>query len=62
MAERKLWTAEELETLSPADRTEIIRAGMVTDVTQVPDAFLGRVRANVRDHIASTEAPTPSER
>ncbi len=62
MADRRLWTAEELERLSPAERTEIIRAGMVTDLAQVPESFLERVRANVRDHIASTEATTPSER
>ncbi|MGH1504338.1 MAG: hypothetical protein ACRBI6_12330 [Acidimicrobiales bacterium] len=61
MADEKLWTAEELETLSPADRAEIMRAGVVTDLSKVPEPFLERVRSNVREHIASTEtaAPTP---
>lgn len=52
----KIWTAEELEQLSPAERTEIIRAGIVTDLTQVPEDFLERVRANVREHIESAAA------
>ena len=62
MADRKLWTAEELEKLSAAERNEIIRAGIVTDLSQVPPAFLERVRANVRDHIAATESATTPER
>ncbi len=62
MADGKLWTAEELEKLSPTERTEIIRAGIVTDLTQVPEAFLERVRANVRNHISSTETAAASER
>lgn len=62
MADGTLWTAEALEKLSPAERTEIIRAGIVTDLTQVPGSFLERVRANVRDHIATTESAAASER
>ena len=61
MADGELWTAEELEKLSPVERTEIIRAGIVTDLTHVPEAFLKRVRANVRNHIASTETAAASE-
>jgi hypothetical protein len=62
MADGKLWTSEELEHLSPAERTEIIRAGIVTDLSEVPEAFLERVRANVRNHIATTESATTPER
>ena len=62
MSDRKLWTAEELEKLSHAERDEIIRAGIVTDLDQVPPAFLERVRANVRDDIATTESATTPER
>lgn len=56
MADSKLWTAEELERLSPAERTEIIRAGIVTDREDVPHAFLDRVRANVHDNISTSES------
>lgn len=62
MGHEKTWTAEELEKLSPEARNEIIRAGIVTDVDQVPPVFLERVRENVRDHIASTEAAATTER
>ena len=41
--------------LSPAERNEIIRSGIVTDLDEVPPAFLKRVRTNVRDHIAAGE-------
>ncbi len=60
MTDRKLWTADELEKLSATERNEIIRAGIVTNMSHVPVAFLERVQANVREHIAATEStPTP---
>ena len=62
MTSRKLWTAAELENLSPADRAEIIRDGIVTDLDQVPQSFLERVQANIRDHIASNETAPTAER
>lgn len=62
MGDGERWTAEELEKLSPEERIEIVRAGIVTNVDQVPPAFLERVRENVRDHIASTESAATTER
>ena len=62
ITDRKLWTAEELERLSPGERNEIIRAGIVTDMSQVPTAFLERVRENVGEHIAATESAATPER
>ena len=62
MSDRKLWTAEELEALPPAERYEVIRSGIVTDMDRVPPAFLERVRQNVRDHIASEDAPAVTDR
>lgn len=44
--------------LGPCERAKIVRAGIVSDLSAVPEAFLDRVRANVRDHIASTEPPS----
>ena len=61
MTDGKLWTADELEQLPPAERTEIIRAGIISDLTRVPDAFLERVRSNVRNHIETTESATTTE-
>lgn len=62
MSAEELWTAEQLEKLSPAERDEIIRAGIVTDLAQVPDNFLKRVQANVAGHIDSTERAATSDR
>lgn len=62
MADSKIWTAEELERLSAAERNEIIRAGIVTDLDDVPPAFLDRVRANVHDHISASEPAANTER
>lgn len=62
MADDKLWTAEEMEALSPAERAEIIRAGIVTDLSTVPEPFLDRVRANALDHIATTKSAAPTNR
>ncbi len=62
MTDRKLWTAEELEKLSATDRNEIIRAGIVTNTSHVPDAFLDRVKAKVREHIAATESTPTRDR
>lgn len=62
MADTEFWTAEQLEKLSPAERSEIIRAGIVDDLTRVPEDFLERVRANVRDHMTTTESAQISER
>lgn len=62
MIKKDFWTAEELEKLSPDERNEIVRAGIVTDLSKVPEDFLERVRENVRDHIASTESAAATDR
>ena len=57
----KIWTAGELLAMSPNERHAIVKAGIVTDLDQVPPEFLERVRANVLDHIASTEGTATSD-
>jgi hypothetical protein len=54
----KVWTAEELEQLSPAERDEIFEASVVQDLGDVPPEFLSRVRARVEERIAATETPS----
>jgi len=56
MAQR-VWTAAELEQLSPAEQDAIFAAGIVRDLAGVPPEFLARVRARLDDHIARTESP-----
>lgn len=48
MPDDKLWTAAELEQLSPDERDRIIKAGTITDLSQVPADFLARARAKGR--------------
>ena len=37
---RKVWTAEELEQLTPAEQDALFDASVVADLDQVPAAFL----------------------
>ena len=55
MAE-KIWTAEELERMSPAERRAIFDASIVTDLDEAPPEFVERVRARVERRIADTES------
>jgi len=55
---RKVWTAAELEKLSPAERQEVFEASIVGDLDDVPPEFLARVRARVEERIAATESST----
>ena len=58
MAE-KIWTAAELEKMTPAERREISRAAIVWDLDDVPAELLARARKAARKHIAANEQ-TPS--
>jgi hypothetical protein len=52
----KVWTAAELEQMSPTERKAIFDASIVTDLDQVPPEFLARVRARVEKIIAETDS------
>lgn len=54
----RVWTAAELELLSPAEQDEIFAAGIVRDLADAPPEFLARVRARFEEHIAGIESPT----
>ena len=56
MADEKLWTADELLAMSPAERDAVVRAGFITDIEQIPPALLERARERIRAHIAETGA------
>ncbi len=55
--EPKLITAAELERMTPAEQDRVFAESIVKDLSLVPEEFLARVRADVEEHIASTEAP-----
>lgn len=61
MPEGKVWTADELLAMTPIERHEIIEAGIVTDVDQVPPGLLELARSDIRAHIADDEAATTTE-
>jgi hypothetical protein len=48
MAENRMWTAAELEALTPEERQRLLSERVVTDLSQVPADFLARVRAEGR--------------
>lgn len=52
----KVWTAEELERMSPAERRELFESSIVTDLAQVPEAFLSRVRDRAEKLIEDTKS------
>lgn len=52
----KVWTAAELEQMTPAERRAIFDASIVTDLDQVPAEFLARVRARAERIIAESES------
>ena len=45
MRDDKLWTAAELERLTPDERLRVFNEGIVTDLDQLSPEFLNRVRA-----------------
>jgi hypothetical protein len=52
VSEDKVWTAGELEQLTPNERDRIVRSGFVTDLSQGPADFLARARAKGRQMLA----------
>ena len=56
---RKVWTAEELEKMTPAEQDSIFASSIVTDFADIPEQFLDRVKNRVQDRIAKTESPNP---
>src|SRR5687767_9646474 len=48
MADDHIWTAEELERLTPDERDRVVKASIVADLSKVPPEFLERIRATGR--------------
>ncbi len=53
---RKVWTAAELDEMTPAQVDALFQASIVTDLDEVPPGVLAKVRADVEEHIAATES------
>jgi hypothetical protein len=61
MAAPKIWTAEELEKLTPDQRQSIVRAGFETDLSKVSPALLERTRRKIEAHISANEGAATRE-
>lgn len=53
----KLWTAEALEKLSPAERHALFDESVVTTLDQAPPALVERVRTRIEQRIVNADAP-----
>jgi len=49
----KIWSAEELEKMSPNERQSIVRAGFQTDLSKVSPELLERTRRKIESYIAA---------
>jgi len=56
MAE-KVWTADELERLGPAEQDAVFDASVVNDLAAVPPEFVERVRRRAEERIAQRDLP-----
>jgi hypothetical protein len=54
---QKIWTAEELERLSPSEQDELFNASVVTDLDDVPAEFLAKVRQRFHERIRRVDTP-----
>lgn len=55
---RKIWTAAELDEMTPAEVDALFEASIVRDLDDVPPEFLARVRARVQERIDAEESST----
>jgi hypothetical protein len=53
---QKIWTADELERMTPAEQDAIFDASLVRNLDEVPEEFLARVRARFKAHLAGTDS------
>ena len=57
---RKVWTAAELEKLTRAEQQAIFDDSIVTDLDEVPPAFLAQVRADA-ERLLGTDERRPTD-
>jgi hypothetical protein len=56
MPSRKVWTAAELDEMTPAEVDALFQASLVRDLDDVPPDLLARVRARVHERIEAEES------
>ena len=55
MTIRKVWTAAELEHMTPAERHALFEASVVWNLDDAPAELVARARARALDHLAQSE-------
>ncbi len=55
----KIWSAAELEQMTPAERDAIFEASIITDLNDAPPELLERTRRRVEQIIADAERSQP---
>jgi len=58
--ERKIWTAAELEKMTPSERREISKAAVVRDLSKAPQHLVEEATEFVKERIAAEEAASAS--
>ena len=56
----RIWTAAELEQMTPAQRRRLFEASIVTDLDQAPADLVARTRARVGILIEAAEGSQPA--
>ena len=52
---QKIWTAQELETMTPAEQDAIFDASIIRNLDDAPQEFLARVRHRFGQHLIDTD-------
>lgn len=52
----KVWTADELMALTPAQRQAIFDENTSTDISDIPPDMLATARENIEAHVAQRES------
>lgn len=60
--DEKMWTAAELEELSPNDRHKLLNERVATDLSDVSPEFLARARSKGRSLLEAREVLGPRRR
>ena len=55
MEPKKIWTAADLDEMTPAERKQIFEASIVWDLDHAPVELVERARRKVEQRIAETE-------
>ena len=56
----RIWTAAELEQMTPAQRRTLFESSIVTDLDQAPAELVARTRARVESLIEAAEGSQPA--